>query len=214
VDVAIETDRGLLVAALPAAGHRVFAVNPQAVDRYRDRHAASGAQSDPGDAPVPAHLLRTHRDRHRPLPDDSEPGQAVGVVPTDDDPPTTRINDAAFQYIGTWQTSSGAAKFQGGDHYSDVVNNAYHVSFTGNQVKLYAATAPWHGTAAISIDGTPETAVDFYSPFRVDQALVYTSPILATGAHMITVRVTRAKNTNSTGTVVTADRADVITRHR
>lgn len=80
VDVAIETDRGLLVAALRAAGHRVFPVNPKAVDRYRDRHAVSGAKSDPGDALVLAHLLRTDRERHRPLPADSELGAAVGVL--------------------------------------------------------------------------------------------------------------------------------------
>jgi transposase len=35
--VALETDRGLLVAALRGAGYRVFAINPKAVDRYRDR---------------------------------------------------------------------------------------------------------------------------------------------------------------------------------
>jgi transposase len=52
VDVAIETGRGLLVAALRAAGHRVYAINPKAVDRYRDRHTVSGAKSDPGDALV------------------------------------------------------------------------------------------------------------------------------------------------------------------
>lgn len=80
VDVAIETDRGLLVAALRAAGHRIFAVNPKAVDRYRDRHAVSGAKSDPGDALVLAHLLRTDRHQHRPLPADSELGQAVSVL--------------------------------------------------------------------------------------------------------------------------------------
>jgi len=80
VDVAIETDRGLLVAALRAAGHRVFAVNPKAVDRYRDRHAVSGAKSDPGDALVLAHLLRTDRHAHRPLPADSDLGQAVSVL--------------------------------------------------------------------------------------------------------------------------------------
>ena len=80
VDVAIETDRGLLVAALRAAGHRVFAISPKAVDRYRDRHTVSGAKSDPGDALVLAHLLRTDRDAHRPLPDDSELGQAVSVL--------------------------------------------------------------------------------------------------------------------------------------
>lgn len=29
IDIAIETDRGLLVAALRAAGHRVFGINPK-----------------------------------------------------------------------------------------------------------------------------------------------------------------------------------------
>jgi transposase len=80
VDVAIETDRGLLVAALRAAGHRIYAINPKAVERYRDRHAVSGAKSDPGDALVLAHLLRTDRDQHRPLPEDSDLGQAVSVL--------------------------------------------------------------------------------------------------------------------------------------
>lgn len=80
VDVAIETGRGLLVAALRAAGHRVFAINPKAVDRYRDRHAVARAKSDPGDARVLADILRTDADRHRPLPGDSELGQAVAVL--------------------------------------------------------------------------------------------------------------------------------------
>jgi transposase len=80
VDVAIETGRGLLVAALRAAGHRVFAINPKAVDRYRDRHGVAGAKSDPGDARVLADILRTDRDRHRPLPADSQTAQAIGVL--------------------------------------------------------------------------------------------------------------------------------------
>jgi transposase len=80
VDVAIETDRGLLVAALRAAGHRIYPINPKAVDRYRDRHAVSGGKSDPGDALVLAHLLRTDRDQHRPLAADSQLGQAVSVL--------------------------------------------------------------------------------------------------------------------------------------
>lgn len=42
VIVGIETDRGLLVGALVAAGYRVFAINPLSVDRYRDRHTTSG----------------------------------------------------------------------------------------------------------------------------------------------------------------------------
>jgi len=80
VDIALETDRGLLVAALRAAGHRVYAINPMAVDRYRDRHRSSRAKSDPADALVLADLLRTDRDRHRPLPDDSEHVAAIAVL--------------------------------------------------------------------------------------------------------------------------------------
>src|SRR5690349_19931508 len=52
VDVAIETGRGLLVAAVRAAGHQVFEINPKASSRYRDRHAVSGGKSDRGDALV------------------------------------------------------------------------------------------------------------------------------------------------------------------
>ena len=39
--IGIETDRGLFVAALVAAGYQVYAVNPMSTSRYRDRHATS-----------------------------------------------------------------------------------------------------------------------------------------------------------------------------
>lgn len=48
VVVGIETDRGLLVGALLAAGYQVYGINPLAVSRYRDRHSVSGAKSDRG----------------------------------------------------------------------------------------------------------------------------------------------------------------------
>jgi hypothetical protein len=45
VVVGIETDRGLLVGALVAAGYQVIAVNPLAASRYRERHTISGAKA-------------------------------------------------------------------------------------------------------------------------------------------------------------------------
>jgi transposase len=72
VVVGIETDRGLLVRALLAAGYEVVAVNPMSVDRYRDRHRTSGAKSDAVDARVLADLVRTDRQRHRAVAGDSE----------------------------------------------------------------------------------------------------------------------------------------------
>ena len=50
VRVGIETDRGLWVAALAAAGYVVYGINPLQVARYRERHGVSGAKSDTADA--------------------------------------------------------------------------------------------------------------------------------------------------------------------
>jgi transposase len=80
VVVGIETDRGLMVQALLAAGYQVYAINPLAVSRYRDRHTTSRAKSDPADAKLLADLVRTDRHNHRPIAGDSELAQAVHVM--------------------------------------------------------------------------------------------------------------------------------------
>jgi len=78
--VGIETDHGLWVASLVAAGYRVYAVNPKAVARYRERHHVGGAKSDAGDAKVLADLVRTDAHNHRVVAGDSDQVQAVKVL--------------------------------------------------------------------------------------------------------------------------------------
>jgi hypothetical protein len=80
VIIGIETDRGLWVGALAAGGYRVYAINPMAVARYRDRHRVSGAKSDGADAKLLADLVRTDRHNHRPLDGDSSQAEAVKVL--------------------------------------------------------------------------------------------------------------------------------------
>ena len=80
IPVAIETPRGLLVAALRATGRKVYPVNPMSVARYRDRHSVAGRKSDHGDSFVLASVLRTDMHAHRALPEDSELAQAVAVL--------------------------------------------------------------------------------------------------------------------------------------
>ena len=80
IPVAIETSRGLLVACLRATGRKVYAINPMAVSRYRDRHSVARKKSDAGDALVLANILRTDIAAHRPLPADSELAQAIAVL--------------------------------------------------------------------------------------------------------------------------------------
>ncbi|MGI5351423.1 IS110 family transposase [Streptomyces sp. CA-250714] len=80
IPVAIETSRGLLVAVLRTGKRQVFAINPMAAARYRDRHSVSRKKSDPGDALVLANILRTDMHAHRPLPNDSDLGRAIAVL--------------------------------------------------------------------------------------------------------------------------------------
>jgi Transposase len=80
VVVGVELDRGLLVGALTAAGDQVVAVNPLQASRYRERHAVSGAKSDPGDAKVLADLVRTDRHNHRLVAGDTELAEAIRVL--------------------------------------------------------------------------------------------------------------------------------------
>ncbi|MEF9915683.1 IS110 family transposase [Streptomyces sp. P5-A9] len=80
IPVAIETSRGLLVAVLRTGNRQVFAINPMAAARYRDRHSVSRKKSDPGDALVLANILRTDMHAHRPLPQDSDLGRALAVL--------------------------------------------------------------------------------------------------------------------------------------
>jgi transposase len=80
VVIGIETPRGLLVRALRASGYLIYPINPMAVSRYRERHAVSGAKSDRADAKLLADLIRTDRHNHRPLPEDSELGEAVKIL--------------------------------------------------------------------------------------------------------------------------------------
>ncbi len=78
VVVGIETDRGLFVAALVAAGYQVFAVNPMSTSRYRgpSLHLGSEVRSRRRQGP----MVRTDRHNHRPVATDSEAVQAVKIV--------------------------------------------------------------------------------------------------------------------------------------
>jgi Transposase len=58
----------------------MYAINPLAVSRYRERHTVARAKSDHADAVVLANILRTDADVHRLLPSDSELVQTIAVL--------------------------------------------------------------------------------------------------------------------------------------
>ena len=80
VVVAIETDRGLWVQALAAAGYQVYGLNPKAVARFKERYNLSGAKSDAADAHALADMVRAERHQLRAVAADTAGGQAVKVA--------------------------------------------------------------------------------------------------------------------------------------
>jgi transposase len=58
----------------------MYAINPLAVSRYRERHTVARAKSDHADAVVLANILRTDAHVHRLLPSDSELVQTIAVL--------------------------------------------------------------------------------------------------------------------------------------
>src|SRR5688572_30232082 len=74
---AIEKPEGRIVDFLLDHGVLVFAINPKALDRARDRFRMSGAKSDPFDARVLAAFLRTDHGHLSPLRPSSEAAQEL-----------------------------------------------------------------------------------------------------------------------------------------
>ena len=58
----------------------VYAINPMAVARYRERHSVSRKKSDHVDAMTLANILRTDAHAHRTLPADTELARAIAVL--------------------------------------------------------------------------------------------------------------------------------------
>lgn len=65
VVVGSETDQGMWMEYLIAAGFVVYAVNPKSVARYRERTRPGGGKSDRSDARTLADMVRTDRHLHR-----------------------------------------------------------------------------------------------------------------------------------------------------
>jgi Transposase/Transposase IS116/IS110/IS902 family len=80
VAIGTETDRGLLIRGLAAAGYKIYPINPLSADRYRDRHKVSGAKSDPADAVMLANVVRTDRRHHLPLVANSDLADSLKVL--------------------------------------------------------------------------------------------------------------------------------------
>jgi len=132
------------------------------------------------------------------------------------DPPSAVINDTTtgtgmnqFNYAGSWSSGSQGGAFFNDNSWSSAAGAYVELQFSGTRVDFYGAKASNHGIGAMSIDGGPETLVDYYASSRADMALLYSASGLTNGTHTLKVRVTGTRNAGSSGNSITVDRANV-----
>ncbi len=119
-----------------------------------------------------------------------------------------------FNYLGSGWTfcnnNCGSLFFQDTKSFSNTGGDSLALSFVGGQIKFYSGVAPEGGQAAISVDsGTPQT-ISFYGPVVKGNTLLWTSPVLSSGTHTLTLRVLGSKIAASKGTTVIVDRVEIL----
>jgi len=83
-----------------------------------------------------------------------------------------------------------------------------NLSFTGTGVRWLGLLNSNNGIARVSVDGVFKSEVDTYAASPA-LAVVFTSEVLAPGAHTLTIEVTGTRNPASTDTWVIIDAFDV-----
>ena len=119
------------------------------------------------------------------------------------------VNDDALTYAGYWARDERPGAHRTDAHSSANTGDTAELGFAGSVV-LRGTRGPGGGIAAVSVDGGPETLVDYYAPVEEDQAVVYRGPPPDGAWHVLRLRVVGRSGPRSTGTAVSVDRVDVV----
>ena len=135
--------------------------------------------------------------------------QSTGSTTTVDGNATGTGNDR-FAYSSGWGLANGISDmYDGTANWSQTTGATASFPFTGTRIALHAVRDTDQEMIAVSVDGGAETVVDDYSPTRNASGVVWTSPVLASGAHTLHIRVTGNHNPSSSGYNVAVDSVDV-----
>jgi hypothetical protein len=125
-------------------------------------------------------------------------------------PAVYQQNDSRFKYIGSWSTVTTASASGGSLAASNAPGSAMNVSFNGTYVALYATKGPGYGKAQVSLDGGAPALVDLYSATDKYKQRVYTSGLLGSGPHTLSIYWIGQKSTASSGYKIDIDAFDFL----
>ena len=116
---------------------------------------------------------------------------------------------AELKYKGAWTTvytkDASGASFA----YADKSGASVTIHFTGLELTWIAKTGPACGIADVKVDGIDKGSVDLYSASAAWKVPVWSTGMLADGAHTITISWTGSKDAAAVGTRIDLDAIDV-----
>jgi len=144
-------------------------------------------------------------------PSDTGGLQSAGPSTTTVDGNVTGGTNNEFSYGANWGLTNGVSDmYDGTANWSHTAGATASFQFSGNQVALHAVKDVDQGIMTVSVDGGTPVSVDDYAASRNASGVVWTSPMLPTGTHTLTIVNTGQKNPASSGDNIAIDRADVV----
>ena len=119
---------------------------------------------------------------------------------------------ATFNYGSGWGVTPGVSDmFDGTADWSFTGGSAMTITFTGTELGLHAVNDVDQGYMTVSVDGGTPTTIDDYAPIRDASGVAWTSPMLTSGTHTITITATGTHDSRSSGNNIALDSVDVFT---
>jgi methyl-accepting chemotaxis protein len=115
-----------------------------------------------------------------------------------------------FEYQGDWSHSTANELSGESDSYCSMPGDSATVRFEGRRVRFYGVTDAHHGMVALSVDDGAEVIVDEYSTSRHSGVMLWESPLLTPGRHVLKVRVADQKHADSRYFWTTIDHVEVV----
>ncbi|MDO8987199.1 MAG: hypothetical protein Q7V14_03135, partial [Coriobacteriia bacterium] len=114
-------------------------------------------------------------------------------------------SSSAITLVGTWRYKASSIYTGSRMSYNNVAGSRLTAAFTGKRIELVSDKDPYRGRADVYLDGAKVATIDTYSASTVYQAIVYSSDVLAPGAHTISVRPLNTRNASARATFVVID---------
>jgi hypothetical protein len=203
-----DVDQGIMTVSVDGG-------TPQTVDNYAPSRNASGVVwTSPALAAGP-HTLTIVNTGNR---NSASAGINIAIDRADVTPNSQLIVDGnvtgtgndQFQYDSNWGLTTGVSDmYLGTANWSHTAGATAVFRFTGTQVALHAVRDFDQGIMTVSVDGGAPQSMDNYSATRNASGIVFTSPVLASGSHTLTIVNTGNRNSASAGINIAIDRAGV-----